>query len=148
MRLRSRNRFRWYRERSRTVAENLALATGRRKNAVARVYLRQGSGSITVNGRKADEYFGSSDDLYMVNQPLDVTDSIGSFDVVIKVKGGGKSGQAGAIRHGMSRALAKYDEANYRPLRASGFMSRDPRMVERKKYGQPGARKKFQFSKR
>ena len=130
------------------MAENLALATGRRKNAVARVYLRQGSGTITVNGRTADEYFGSPDDLYMVKQPLDVTDSQGSFDVLIKVKGGGKSGQAGAIRHGMSRALAKYDESNYRPLRASGFMSRDPRMVERKKYGQPGARKKFQFSKR
>ncbi len=130
------------------MAENLALATGRRKNAVARVYLRHGSGTITVNGRKADDYFGSSDDLYMVNQPLDVTDSLGSYDILIKVKGGGKSGQAGAIRHGISRALSKYDEANYRPLRASGFMSRDPRMVERKKYGQPGARKKFQFSKR
>ena len=130
------------------MAENLALATGRRKNAVARVYLRHGSGSLTVNGHEANKYFGESDNLFMVNQPLNVLDAHGSFDVIVKVQGGGKAGQAGAIRHGLSRALAKYDENNYSVLRENGFMTRDPRMIERKKYGQPGARKKFQFSKR
>jgi len=130
------------------VAENLALGTGRRKTSVARVYLRHGKGEIKINGRSVEEYFGSGDFSYLVNQPLDVTDSIGKYDVLINVKGGGKSGQAGAIRHGLSRALAKYDETNYKPLRENGFMTRDPRMVERKKYGQPGARRKFQFSKR
>ncbi len=130
------------------MAENLALATGRRKNAVARVYIRHGAGNLTVNGHEANKYFGESDNLFMVNQPLDVLDAQGSFDVIIKVRGGGKAGQAGAIRHGLSRALAKYDENNYSVLRENGFMTRDPRMVERKKYGQPGARKKFQFSKR
>lgn len=130
------------------MAENLALATGRRKNAVARVYLRQGNGTITVNGHEAASYFGESDNLFMINQPLDVTNTIGTMDIMIKVRGGGKAGQAGAIRHGLSRALVKYDETNYSALRENGFMTRDPRMTERKKYGQPGARKKFQFSKR
>lgn len=148
MRHRNRSRWQWCRVRSNTVAENLALATGRRKNAVARVYLRHGSGKLTVNGHEANSYFGESDNLFMVNQPLDVLDAQGSFDVIVKVNGGGKAGQAGAIRHGLSRALAKYDENNYSVLRENGFMTRDPRMVERKKYGQPGARKKFQFSKR
>ena len=101
-----------------------------------------------VNGHEATKYFGESDNLFMVNQPLDVLDAQGSYDVIVKVRGGGKAGQAGAIRHGLSRALAKYDENNYSVLRENGFMTRDPRMVERKKYGQPGARKKFQFSKR
>ncbi|MFW5994879.1 MAG: 30S ribosomal protein S9 [Spirochaetia bacterium] len=130
------------------MAENLALATGRRKNAVARVYLRQGNGTITVNGHEASSYFGESDNLFMVNQPLDVTNALGTLDIMVKVRGGGKAGQAGAIRHGLSRALVKYDETNYATLRENGFMTRDPRMTERKKYGQPGARKKFQFSKR
>lgn len=130
------------------MADNLALGTGRRKNAVARVYLRQGSGAITVNGHDAAAYFGESDNLFMIKQPLDVTDSLSSYDIVCKVHGGGKAGQAGAIRHGISRALAKHEEGNYSVLRENGFMTRDPRMVERKKYGQPGARKKFQFSKR
>ncbi len=127
---------------------NLALGTGRRKTSVARVYLRAGSGAITVNGRKVDEYFGNPSFVYVVKQPMDVTDSVTKFDVVINVRGGGPSGQAGACRHGIARALQIYDETNTKTLRANGFLTRDPRMVERKKYGQKGARRKFQFSKR
>ncbi len=127
---------------------NLAHGTGRRKTSVARVYLREGDGKITINGRNADDYFPTREQLYVVNQPLDVTDSIGKFDILINVSGGGSSGQAGAIRHGIARALASYDENNQSPLRKSGFLTRDSRMVERKKYGQPGARRQFQFSKR
>lgn len=127
---------------------NLALGTGRRKTSVARVYLRDGNGTITINGRNADDYFPTREQLYIVHQPLEVTDSIGKFDILINVTGGGSSGQAGAIRHGIARALAAYDENNHSPLRKSGFLTRDPRMVERKKYGQPGARRRFQFSKR
>jgi small subunit ribosomal protein S9 len=130
------------------MAENLALGTGRRKTAVARVFLRSGDGKITVNERDVTDYFANGSLLYVVRQPLDATDSLNSFDIVIKVKGGGPAGQAGACRHGISRALASHDENNVRPLRASGFLTRDPRMVERKKYGQRGARRKFQFSKR
>jgi len=127
---------------------NLGLGTGRRKTAVARVYLREGDGKITVNGRNVDEYFGNPLYVYMVKQPLDVTDSLTKFDLVINVNGGGPTGQAGACRHGIARALVRHDEANLPPLRASGFMTRDSRMVERKKYGQAGARRRFQFSKR
>jgi small subunit ribosomal protein S9 len=127
---------------------NLALGTGRRKTSVARVYLRAGSGAITVNGRNVDEYFGNPSFVYVVKQPMDVTDSVTKFDVVINVRGGGPSGQAGACRHGIARALQTYDETNTKTLRANGFLTRDPRMVERKKYGQKGARRKFQFSKR
>lgn len=127
---------------------NLAHGTGRRKTSVARVYLREGSGNITINGRNADEYFPTREQLYIVHQPLDVTDSLGKFDLLINVRGGGSSGQAGAIRHGIARALATYDENNHSPLRKNGFLTRDPRMVERKKYGRPGARRRFQFSKR
>jgi len=128
--------------------ENLALGTGRRKTAVARVYLRQGNGSIIVNGRTVDEYFGNPSFVYVVKQPLDVTDTLEKFDVVITLKGGGPSGQAGACRHGVARALVAYDDTNIKVLRTNGFLTRDPRMVERKKYGQKGARRKFQFSKR
>jgi small subunit ribosomal protein S9 len=128
--------------------DNLAHGTGRRKTSVARVYLREGSGNITINGRNADDYFPTREQLYIVHQPLDVTDSLGKFDLLINVRGGGSSGQAGAIRHGIARALATYDETNHSPLRKSGFLTRDPRMVERKKYGRPGARRRFQFSKR
>lgn len=127
---------------------NLGLGTGRRKTAVARVYLRDGEGKITINGRNVDEYFGNPLYVYMVKQPLDVTDNTGKFDLVINVSGGGPTGQAGACRHGIARALCEYDEANRPALHANGFMTRDSRMVERKKYGQPGARRKFQFSKR
>jgi small subunit ribosomal protein S9 len=126
----------------------LAQGTGRRKTSVARVYLKSGSGKITINGRELAEYFPNKVHAYICEQPLEVTDSRGSYDVMINVTGGGLSGQAGAIRHGLSRALVIVDEANQPSLKANGFLTRDPRMVERKKYGQPGARKKFQFSKR
>ena len=127
---------------------NLGQATGRRKTAVARVYLREGNGNITVNGIKAEDYFRNSLCLFMVKQPLDVTDNLTKFDIVINVVGGGESGQAGACRHGIARALVAYDESNKPVLHANGFMTRDPRMVERKKYGRRGARRRFQFSKR
>lgn len=130
------------------MVKNLALGTGRRKTSIARVYLREGNGKITVNGKEAETYFANPSLVFIVKQPLDVTDNLAKFDILINVKGGGVSGQAGACRHAISRALTHYDENNIRPLRANGFLTRDSRMVERKKYGQPGARKKFQFSKR
>jgi small subunit ribosomal protein S9 len=130
------------------VVKNLANTVGRRKTAVARVYLRAGKGAITINDKPAQDYFESPELLFIVNQPLDVTDSLNKLDIVITVRGGGKTGQAEAIRHGISRALVEYDETNLRSLRSNGFMTRDPRMVERKKYGQRGARRRFQFSKR
>ncbi len=127
---------------------NLALGTGRRKTSVARVFLREGSGKITVNGKDVDEFFKNPGLTFMVKQPLDATDSLSKFDVMVNVRGGGPTGQAGATRHGLARALVSYDETNQGPLKANGFLTRDPRMVERKKYGQRGARRKFQFSKR
>jgi len=127
---------------------NLGLGTGRRKTAVARVYLREGQGKIVVNGRDVDEYFGNPLYVYMVKQPLAVTDTLTKFDLVINVAGGGPTGQAGACRHGIARALVEQDENNLTILRTTGFLTRDSRMVERKKYGQRGARRKFQFSKR
>lgn len=130
------------------MVKNLGLGTGRRKTSVARVYLRQGKGEILVNGKVAEEYFQNKDLMFIVHQPLDVTDTLSKFDIVINVFGGGKTGQAQAIRHGIARALVENDEGNQKVLRANGFMTRDPRMVERKKYGQRGARRKFQFSKR
>ena len=128
--------------------KNLALGTGRRKTSIARVYLRAGSGKIVVNGRDVDEYFSNPTSVYVVKQPLDVTDTLTKFDVLINVKGGGITGQAGACRHGIARALRKFDENNAGALKSNGFLTRDSRMVERKKYGQKKARKKFQFSKR
>lgn len=128
--------------------ENLGLGVGRRKAAVARVYLREGDGKITVNGRNVDEYFGNDQLVFIVKQPLEATDSLAKFDILINVAGGGPAGQAGACRHGVARALVEEDEANKAALRAAGFLTRDSRMVERKKYGQRGARRKFQFSKR
>lgn len=130
------------------MAENLALGTGRRKTAVARVYLRTGEGKITINNREMTDYFSNESLHYVIRQPLDVTDTLTRFDILINVKGGGPAGQAGACRHGISRALSAFDETNVKPLRANGFLTRDPRMVERKKYGQRGARRRFQFSKR
>lgn len=127
---------------------NIALGTGRRKTAVARVYLREGNGQITVNGSKVDDYFSNPSFVFVVKQPMDVTDNLTKYDLVINVKGGGPSGQAGACRHGIARALVHYDDSNIKVLRANGFLTRDSRMVERKKYGQRGARRKFQFSKR
>lgn len=127
---------------------NLGQGTGRRKTSVARVYLREGNGKITINGKDVETYFGNPMDVIIVKQPLEVTSNTTNFDIVINVCGGGVSGQAGACRHGIARALVAADEANRPALHANGFMTRDPRMVERKKFGQRGARRKFQFSKR
>jgi len=124
------------------------LGTGRRKTAVARVRLATGSGKITVNGRAFENYFPLETQRSVVSQPLIVTATAYKLDVRVNVTGGGPNGQAGATRHGISRALLQFD-ANLRPaLKAEGFLTRDPRMRERKKYGQPGARARFQFSKR
>ena len=121
--------------------------TGRRKKAIARVYLMPGKGNITINKRSIDEYLGMETLKTIVRQPLAVTDNVNKFDVLVNVKGGGFTGQAGAIRHGIARALVKAD-AEYRPtLKAAGFLTRDPRMKERKKYGLKGARRAPQFSK-
>lgn len=128
--------------------KNLALGTGRRKTSVARIYLRRGKGNIQVNGKPVEQYFPQEELRYIINQPLDVTDNLNSYDILITVAGGGKSGQAGAIRLGISRALIVHDEANRPTLRVNGFLTRDNRMVERKKYGRRGARRRFQFSKR
>jgi small subunit ribosomal protein S9 len=124
------------------------LGTGRRKTAIARVRLAAGSGKITVNGRAFEVYFPVETLRGVVSQPLTVTGTNEKLDVRVNVTGGGPNGQAGAVRHGIARALLEFD-ANLRPaLKAEGFLTRDPRMRERKKYGQPGARKRFQFSKR
>ncbi len=124
------------------------LGTGRRKTAVARVRLATGSGKITINGRAFDNYFPLETLRSTVSQPLTVTGTSDKLDVRVNVTGGGPNGQAGAVRHGIARALLQFD-VNFRPsLKAEGFLTRDPRMRERKKYGQPGARKRFQFSKR
>ncbi len=125
-----------------------AIGTGRRKTSVARVHLQPGSGNYSINGKDPQTYFGFGDHVYIVNQPLQALAGENKFDVNITVHGGGKKGQAGAIRHGLARALVAFDETNKSVMRENGFLTRDPRMVERKKYGQPGARRKFQFSKR
>ncbi len=122
--------------------------TGRRKTAVARVYLRQGSGTITVNSRGFDEYFPNRVLKMIIRQPLLITETADKFDVYIKVNGGGAAGQAGAIRHGLSRALLEFNPELRGRLKSAGFLTRDAREVERKKYGRPKARRRFQFSKR
>ena len=122
--------------------------TGRRKSSVARVYLTPGSGNITVNKRRLDEYFGLETLKVIVKQPLAAIDAEGKFDVVVNVKGGGYTGQAGAIRHGIARALCEEDAENRPVLKKAGFLTRDPRMKERKKYGLKKARRAPQFSKR
>jgi len=123
-------------------------ALGRRKTAIARIYVKDGDGKITVNGRDFKEYFPTATLHYVVEQPLILTENTGKFDIKVNLKGGGFNGQAEALRLAISRALVKMDE-EYRPiLKENGLMRRDPRMVERKKPGQPKARKKFQFSKR
>ncbi len=130
------------------MIKNLGIGTGRRKTSVARVYVRDGSGKITINAKDLSAYFSLEEHIQMVRQPLLVTASDNKYDILINVYGGGCNGQAGACRHGLSRALCQVDPANYASLRANGFLTRDPRMVERKKYGRPGARRRFQFSKR
>ena len=131
-----------------TSAKPYFYGTGRRKSSVARVRLYPGSGNITINGRDVDDYFGLETLKLIMNQPFGVTNTVGKFDVVANVNGGGVSGQAGAIRHGIARALLLADET-YRPaLKKAGFLTRDPRMKERKKYGLKAARRASQFSKR
>jgi len=123
-------------------------ATGRRKTSVARVWIRPGAGRIVVNRRAFEDYFPRETLRMIIAQPLEVTATVGQFDVFVTVGGGGPTGQAGAVRHGLSRALARFDEKFRQPLKKAGLLTRDPRMRERKKYGQPGARQKFQYSKR
>ena len=122
--------------------------TGRRKDSVARVYLRPGDGNIVVNKRPVEEYFGRDTLKMILRQPLEITDSLQKFDIIVNVHGGGLSGQAGAIRHGISRALLLATENSRDALKKAGMLTRDSRKVERKKYGQPGSRKKYQYSKR
>ncbi len=127
---------------------NELYGTGRRKSSVARVRIVPGTGKITINDRDIDEYFGLETLKVVVRQPLVATDTLGKFDVIAKVTGGGFTGQAGAIRHGLSRALLTVDETYRASLKAEGFLTRDPRMKERKKYGLKAARRAPQFSKR
>ena len=123
-------------------------AIGRRKTSTARVYLQEGDGTITVNGREAPDYFPQDARRRALLMPFEVTDTLGEYDVTVNADGGGLTGQAEATRLGIARALVKIDEEMKKPLREAGFLTRDDRMVERKKYGQPKARKKGQFSKR
>ena len=130
------------------MVENIAIGTGRRKTAVARVFVRDGSGKIVVNGKDAKDYFDSLEQLQIIRQPLLVTSNDGKYDILINVVGGGMNGQASACLHGISRALVQIDPDARTALKANGYLTRDSRMVERKKYGQKGARRRFQFSKR
>ena len=123
-------------------------STGRRKEAVARVWLRPGTGQLLINKRTLETYFGRETSRMVLMQPVELVEAKGKFDFSITVRGGGSSGQAGAIRHGIARVLAKYDPNWRSPIKKAGFLTRDSRIVERKKYGQPKARKRFQFSKR
>jgi len=125
-----------------------AYATGRRKDAIARVWLKPGSGRILVNGREQEVYFARPSLRLVINQPFDIADRRGQYDVVATVKGGGLSGQAGAVKHGISQALTRYEPALRAVIKQAGFLTRDPRVVERKKYGRAKARRSFQFSKR
>ena len=130
------------------MATQANITVGRRKESVARVRLAPGTGNITINGRTMDEYFGLETSKMILVEPLKLVDQMGKLDVFVRATGGGLSGQAGAIRHGISRALCDLNP-EFRPvLKKAGFMTRDARAVERKKYGRPGARKRFQFSKR
>ena len=130
------------------MAEIQYYGTGRRKSSTARVYLRAGNGDFLINRKAFDRYFPNETLRMIIRQPLQLTETVGKFDVLINVRGGGPAGQAGAIRHGITRALLEYN-ADLRPqLKQAGLITRDPRIKERKKYGQKGARKRFQFSKR
>jgi small subunit ribosomal protein S9 len=129
-------------------AQGRAYATGRRKDAVARVWLKPGSGKITVNGRDQEVYFARPTLRLVINQPFDVAERRDQYDVVCTVSGGGLSGQAGAVKHGIAQALSKYEPTLRTAVKQAGFLTRDPRVVERKKYGRAKARRSFQFSKR
>jgi small subunit ribosomal protein S9 len=131
------------------VAETIQnYGTGRRKSATARVFLRPGTGEIVVNKRKFEDYFQNEMHRMIIRQPLHLTDSVNKLDILINVDGGGYAGQAGAVRHGITRALMELNPEFRIRLKKAGFVTRDPRVKERKKYGQKGARKRFQFSKR
>ena len=121
---------------------------GKRKTAVARIWMKPGQGQIVINKKPMDEFISRETDRMIVKQPLQLTDTLGKYDITVNVRGGGISGQAGAIRHGISRALVVINPEFRIPLKKAEFLTRDPRMKERKKYGQPGARKRFQYSKR
>ena len=129
-------------------AQGRSYATGKRKNAVARVWIKPGNGKIIVNGRELEVYFARPVLRMLINQPFEVASRVDQFDVVATVAGGGLSGQAGAVRHGISKALTYFEPALRTPLKAGGFLTRDSRVVERKKYGKAKARRSFQFSKR
>jgi small subunit ribosomal protein S9 len=122
--------------------------TGRRKTSVARVWIKPGSGRIVINRRSFEDYFPLETNRMIIVQPLQVTNTAGQFDLLVTVQGGGPTGQAGAVRHGLARAIARFDDKLRSPLKKAGLLTRDPRARERKKYGQPGARQKFQYSKR
>ena len=130
------------------MAEKRFYATGKRKSAIARVYMKAGNGNIVVNKRSYEEYFPRPSLKMLIKQPLDITGKKDQFDLYINVTGGGVAGQAGAVKHGISKALLEYDAELRSVLKKAGFLTRDARVKERKKYGQPGARKRFQFSKR
>jgi small subunit ribosomal protein S9 len=130
------------------VADIEFYGTGRRKSATARVYLRPGAGEFKVNRSPIDIYFKNETLRMIIRQPLHLTDTLGKFDVIVNVEGGGPSGQAGAVRHGIARALCEFNAELRKRLKKAGLLTRDPRAKERKKYGQKGARKRFQFSKR
>jgi len=130
------------------VTEKRFYATGKRKTAVARVYMKQGTGALVINKRNFDDYFTRDSLKMIIQQPLELVGRKDQFDLYINVKGGGIAGQAGAIKHGISKALVEYDLELRPALKRAGFLTRDARIKERKKYGQPGARKRFQFSKR
>jgi small subunit ribosomal protein S9 len=130
-----------------TVVERF-YGTGRRKTSVARVWIRPGSGRVVINRRTFEDYFPRETLRMIIAQPLQVTNTAGQFDMLATVMGGGPTGQAGALRHGLARALVRFDENLRQVLKKAGLLTRDPRMRERKKYGQPGARQKFQYSKR
>jgi small subunit ribosomal protein S9 len=124
------------------------MATGKRKTAVARVRMKPGTGTVIVNGKASDEYFGRIADRLMVQQPFEAANLVGRYDVIVKIEGGGPSGQAGALRHGIARAIEKLDPSQRLVLKRAGYLTRDSRKKERKKPGQKGARARFQFSKR
>ncbi|MBC6714090.1 30S ribosomal protein S9 [Treponema sp. Marseille-Q3903] len=130
------------------MVKNIAIGTGRRKTASARVFVRDGSGKIVVNGKDLKDYFVTEEQIKVVQQPLLVTSMGAKYDILINVEGGGLNGQAAACLHGISRALVQIDPDARTSLKANGYLTRDSRMVERKKYGQKGARRRFQFSKR
>ncbi|MCX5840491.1 MAG: 30S ribosomal protein S9 [Deltaproteobacteria bacterium] len=130
------------------MTEKRFYATGKRKCAIARIYMKEGSGVLTVNKRNFDDYFTRDSLKMIIQQPIELVGKKGKFDFFINVNGGGMAGQAGAVKHGISRALVEYDLALRSALKKAGFLTRDSRIKERKKYGQPGARKRFQFSKR